>query len=94
MVVTRSSKNSCKACTKRVISHKTSITCSICYMTYHPKCAHLTPSDITELTGEWSCYNCNSEILPVGAVMPPTPSGSEVNLIGPIWKRWAAQPGC
>ena len=75
MVVTRSSKNSCKACTKRVISHKTSITCSICYMTYHPKCAHLTPSDITELTGEWSCYNCNSEILPVGAVMPPTPSG-------------------
>lgn len=60
----------CSTCTKRILQHKSRITCLFCQRTFHPKCANLSPTNISHMQSlnilhSWSCYDCNIEILPI-----------------------------
>ena len=65
-----SSKSKCKVCSKKCLSHKTAINCSLCCIRYHPKCVNLTPNDINQLVHTniltyWTCPTCTKDIFPL-----------------------------
>ena len=77
MFVHNKCTKNCRACTRRIPQHKANITCTVCHLKYHPKCVGLTPSEITHFgphgahnitIGEWICYSCLSDILPIGVL--------------------------
>ena len=77
MFVSNKCITTCRACARRLPLHKVNITCTVCCLKYHPKCAGLTPNDVIQLTarsthnttiGEWVCFSCLSDILPIGVL--------------------------
>ena len=59
----------CTICTRRMLHHKSRIKCSLCETILHPKCAGLTPSNISHMDmlgilDTWFCHNCNVNIFP------------------------------
>ena len=62
----------CGKCNNKIWSHKSHITCCICSLRFHPKCAKLTPNDALilqsmDLLRSWMCTQCLHSALPIGA---------------------------
>ena len=60
----------CSACSKKCLSRKGILYCSLCSNKYHPRCANLLPSDVTQLITSnllvhWTCYTCTNDIFPL-----------------------------
>ena len=58
--------NTCRICTKRILSHAKTITCTLCKQNYHCKCISIAESDIRELlsNNQWFCRQCMGNLLP------------------------------
>ena len=58
--------NTCRICTKRILSHARTVTCTLCKHNYHCKCISIAESDIRELLSndEWLCRQCMGNLLP------------------------------
>ena len=64
----------CESCNVRVPKHIPMPVCDICLELKHPRCNGLSKLDakyIIESNLGWSCKDCISSILPVGAATPP-----------------------
>ena len=58
--------NTCRICTKRILSHARTVKCTLCKHNYHCKCISIEESDIRELlsNNEWFCRQCMGNLLP------------------------------
>ena len=91
MVKTNCSK--CSTCAKKLLAHKVNITCSLCYSSYHPKCANLTRGDaiyIITAKVSWTCYACVTDMLPIGLLQP---NAESLNLNSNLMKTLISDPG-
>ena len=68
--------NKCNICRKKILQHKISLFCDTCNSTSHPSCNKLTRSEALAIIQTnnsncgWTCFKCNTEILPICAHAP------------------------
>lgn len=86
------SGTACKTCPKKIIKHKVSVQCCICQYTFHPKCARLTPTDVSNLNSAglnkfWFCTSCRVDTFPsighdiqTSATTTPKNTGQQIKL--------------
>ena len=73
------------ACSKRIVTHKVQLTCSLCASKHHTKCAGLTPNDVlvlntNDIAQHWTCKTCTESILPINLLTTSTTNSLTNNI--------------
>ena len=73
----------CEKCEVKIPKHMPMLKCSVCEKIKHLSCQKLTKSDakhILALKSPWSCYECNTDILPINACSGKTIKNKTTNI--------------